>query len=113
MQNQQLMLLLIERKWGKLRNSSEALIERLKDPNASRIQIQSQFRDNSLEMDLLQAKHDQIENGSGFNFPDENTVETLRKAISNMDTVIAKTAAIEDLIQASSDLVSTMEANTI
>ena len=111
--NQQLMLLLLERKWGKLLISSQVLSNLLRDPAVSRLQIETTLRANGLERELLLARHDQIQNGSNFNFPNESTIKALREAINNLETVIARTAAVSDLIQATNGLINTMQASKI
>lgn len=111
--NKQAMLLIIEHKWKALIDFAQTLNRQLRDPAAPRAQIETHLAENGIERSLLLAKHDQIENGSAFIFPNSIQIEALRKAIADLETLVAQAAAVEALIGAGNTLIETVKAKNI
>lgn len=106
----QLMLLMIENKMRALLDTAQILNEKLSDPTAPRAEIETHLAANDSELSLLSAIHDQIDSGSVFNFPKTAQIEALRKAIADLETLVAQAAAVEALIVAGNTLIKTVGA---
>lgn len=109
----QMMLLIIECKLRALNNTSIMLVGLHSDPTVSWPVLDTQLGDIDLETSLLQAKQARIEANFNFNFPDSEQINALRKAISDLETLIAKIAAVEAVINASNTLIATIPAKNI
>ncbi len=112
-QQRQMILLMLERKFRSLLHCAQELNQRLQDPQSPRILIETHLASNGAERQLVLARHDQIQNGSQFRFPSEADLQALRAAIANLETAVARTAAVEALIQAGNTVIETVRANTV
>lgn len=107
------MLVMIEHKWRTLLDIAEILNKKLRNPTAPRAEIETHLAANGMERAHLLAKHAQIRNGSEFNFPKSGEIEALRKAISDLETAVAQTTAVETQIKAGNTVIEAMKADDI
>jgi len=112
-QQRQMILLMLERKFRSLLHCAQKLTASLSDPQAPRIDIETHLASNGMERQLVLARHDQIQNGSPFNFPSQSDLQALRTAIAKLETAVAQSAAVEALIAAGNTVIETVRADTV
>ncbi len=107
------LLWIIKNKYDALTDADANLTGALADPTNNRTLIENRLDGDNLERQLLLARYDAIKAGGNFNFPSTADVQTLRDAIADLETAIAQSAAVDQVIQAAATVASTVPASSI
>src|SRR6266851_7152111 len=102
---------LLQYKIDALSDAIQALIAASADPASDKAVIQTHLAACKLERTLLSAKYDAIKaGGEDFHFPSPAEIQNLQTAVANLETAVAKSAAVDELLKSAAAVAGSMKA---
>lgn len=107
------LLLTIKKKMRALADADGALAAALAKPASNRAVIQTQLDADALESKLLDARFKAIDAGGIFTFPTQTEIQNLTRAIADLETAVAQSAAVTSLIVSAAAVANAVKASGI
>ena len=104
---QRLVSILREKEVG-LRDAADQLLQERNKPGVNIGAVNLALDRNQLERDACRARINQLRAGDLFTFPDQPQIDELEAALRALEDAVARSAAVNDLIAASDDLIRSL-----